>query len=63
MGSVTDYFEQQPDDVKRFILRTMMNNPAETRGRVVSIMRDQLGDKYTEDQIDTLWYAALWICR
>ena len=65
MGDITDYFEAQPDDVRRFILKAMSDAGGDGRDKasVRMLMQERFGDRYAVDQLDTLWTAALWITR
>ena len=56
MASVIDYFHAQPNDVQQVVLQAVEAD----RERALTIIREKLGDSYTEKQLSFLWTAATW---
>jgi hypothetical protein len=59
MSNVTDYFFAQPDDVQQVVLHAVRADGDRAR----TVIREKLGDRYTEEQLSRLWYAAAWTLR
>jgi hypothetical protein len=59
MKSVIDYFHAQPNDVQQVVLQAVEAD----RERALTIIREKLGDSYTEQQLSFLWTAAAWMLR
>lgn len=63
MGSVVDYFHAQPEDVRRFIFKVFNDVSYDERWHTESLLQEHLRDRYTEEEIHQLWYAAVWMTR
>jgi hypothetical protein len=63
MGSVLDYFHAQPEEVRLFIHEAMADagQRDEAQVRVRTLIQEKFGDRYTEQEVGYLWYAALYM--
>jgi|RhiMetdeSRZDD1v2_1073273.scaffolds.fasta_scaffold1901396_1 hypothetical protein len=59
MKSVIDYFHAQPNEVQQVVFQAVETD----RDRALTIIREKLGDSYTDQQLSFLWTAAAWILR
>jgi hypothetical protein len=59
MKSVIDYFHAQPNEVQQVVSQAVETD----RDRALTIIREKLGDSYTDQQLSFLWTAAAWILR
>lgn len=59
--SHSDYIHAQPEDVRRFIFKAMYDRSPEERGAVRVLIQEKYGDRYTEEEIDRLYDAALYL--
>jgi predicted nuclease of restriction endonuclease-like RecB superfamily len=63
MSNVVDQLYSEPEEVREFIFQALEKQKHDPRLSAMSMMRERLGDRYTESQLSTLWYAASWVMR
>lgn len=64
-GSIIDYFYSQPDEVQRILMKAAIRDDGTKVdwGLGWSIAQEQLGERYTESELNNLWTAVQWMMR